>query len=124
MLEIKHFKSLAYTSTTPIENQLSPTYSDSIFTQIIHMELKKRLDNTYLESKAKEFWASLGIFAPTQSHIDLYKNLHQKDISEIYCHIRDFKFMFDIYPEERERFILPETYEELMKLNINSSLDE
>lgn len=121
---ITHFKCLAYNSSTPVENQLSPTFSDAIFTHVLRTEFQKRLDNTYLENKAKEFWGSLGISVPTQLHIGLYKNIYQKDISEIYCHLRDFKFMFDIYPEERKRFILPETYDELMKLNTNSSRKE
>ena len=50
-----------------------------------------------------------------EDFLQLYIKIYKEDIRRIYEDLVYKKFMFDLYPEERERFDIPKTYEELMK---------
>lgn len=82
-------------------------FSETLFLKAYRAETEKRRNLSYLRQRAIEAWAAKGI-APTNDLIQVYVDNYSSHYQDDYRRIRDTKFMFDIYPEERERFDFPD----------------
>ena len=99
-------------------DKIEADYADETFKALLRKEYKRRetpeyihetLKNLYEQSHVESFGWKLEDYIRRMTPVQL--QMQKKK----YKSIRDYKFMFDIYPEERDRFDLPETYDELMQ---------
>lgn len=95
-------------------NDLILKFSDDLFVDNFKKVYKLRKNPDYLESEAYKALSGSGL-PVSDSFIQLYIEDYYKRIPEIYQKMVDEKFMFDLYPEERKRFDIPSTIEEVMK---------
>lgn len=94
-------------------NDLVITFSDDLFIKSFKETYKQRLNPDYLRKEAENALLSSGL--PVSNELVLlYIDDYNKRIPEIYQNIVDHKFMFDLYPEERQRFNIPNSIEKMM----------
>ena len=118
---LKLLHDVSYNDSTEENDKLKFTFSDYLFINIIREEFKRRKDETYLRNEAiKEYnnnkiymYYELGVFQ------DMFISSYMSKRNEIYIDIKNKKFMLDIYPEEKNRFDLPESYDDLMNFSQN-----
>lgn len=89
-------------------------FSDDLFLDAFKEEVESRKDWTVSYQKAKDAIKSDNRFTGlTPEQVDLltqlYLNLYSEKIDRIYVEMRDYKFMFDLFPEQKQRFDFPET---------------
>lgn len=82
-------------------------FSDELFLDAYRKETKNRENPLYLRNCAIKAYAAQGIM-PTEEDLEAYFKQYHIHYQDEYRKIRDTKFMFDIFPEERERFDFPE----------------
>ena len=105
-------------TTTEETEKLKFVFADYWYTWLIHKELTRREDIKCLEEIARNVYQGdilLQYMYKWEDFLQLYIKIYKEDIRRIYEDLVYKKFMFDLYPEERERFDIPKTYEELMK---------
>lgn len=109
---------VSYNDTTEETEKLKFVFADYWYTWLIHKELTRREDIKCLEEIARNVYQGdilLQYMYKWEDFLQLYIKIYKEDIRRIYEDLVYKKFMFDLYPEERERFDIPKTYEELMK---------
>ena len=82
-------------------------FSDALFLKAYRAETGKRKNPSYLRQRAIEAFLAEGV-APTNDLIQAYMDNYSTHYQDDYRRIRDMKFMFDLYPEERGRFDFPD----------------
>lgn len=82
-------------------------FSDELFLDAYRKETTKRKDPLYLRKCAIKAYATQRI-EPNEENLEAYIEQYNLHYQDEYRKIRDTKFMFDIYPEERERFDFPD----------------
>ena len=82
-------------------------FSEVLFLNAYQAETEKRRNPSYLRQRAIEAFQAEGVL-PTNDLIQAYTDNYLSHYQEDYRNIRDLKFMFDIYPEERDRFDFPD----------------
>lgn len=95
-------------------NDLIIKFADDLFVENFKEVYNLRQDPNYLKREAiMSLWSS-GL-PVSENIIQLYVEEYNKRIPEIYQKMVDNKFMFDLYPEERQRFDIPSNLKDLMK---------
>lgn len=82
-------------------------YSEKLFVDAFKKEYLSRKDSAFLRKRAIEAFENEGVTV-TEQLIAIYVKIYDSNIQDIYHVIRDQKFMFDIFPQERERFEFPD----------------
>ena len=93
-------------------------FTDKEFVKAAYKDYEKRSSLHGIRKMAKKTFRELGYKRVSERMIKKYLGNNFRRVPFIYTALRDYKFMFDIYPQERDRFDLPETYDELRFLDL------
>lgn len=117
---LKNLHGVLYNDETEETDKLKFSTADYLFEHFIRKEFKLREDAKYMEKEAWKVYNQkhLSLYWPWEWFLPAYKGIYAIEHNKIYKEISNYKFMFDIYPEEKERFDLPETYDELMRADV------
>ena len=92
-------------------------FSDELFLEAFKEEVQNRKDYLVSYTKAKEAIQSDVRFkdlSPSQIEylVQVFISLYNQKIDELYTKMRNYKFMFDIYPDQIKRFDFPDKISE------------
>ena len=99
-------------------------FSSYEFTKAARADYEKRSTLYRIRKMAKKAFRALGFKRISERMIKDYIGQNFKKVPNLYEEIRDYKFMFDIFPEERERFEFPQTFNDLRKLPLGEFDEE
>lgn len=112
---------ISYNGLTENKDKLNFTFSDFMFSKCMQQAMKNNENNEFIREQAlKTYYSSIAQFIiKPLDYQKLFVDEFHKNRDVTYRNIMNYKFMFDLYPEERSRFNLPNSYEELMAWDIN-----
>lgn len=99
-------------------------FADLEFVKAVRADYEKRSTPNRVRKMAKKAFRAMGWKRVTERLIKKYIGENYKRVPTMYEEIRDYKFMFDIYPDEKKRFNLPETYNEIRFMPFEPNMDD
>lgn len=99
-------------------------FSSYEFTKAARADYEKRSTLYRIRIMANKAFKALGFKRISERMIRYYIGQNFKRVPSLYEEIRDYKFMFDIFPEEKARFEIPQTFDELRRLPLGEYDEE
>lgn len=97
-----------------IEEQLV-FFADQEFTKAAKADYKmNRSTEEQLRATAVKAYHDVGHLNPTEDEIEIFVKMHPTFFWEEFTKVRDYKFMLDDYPDNRDILELPYSFEELI----------